>query len=268
MKRFLLPVLVIIAVIVAGVVFWPHSAPSVANTDPRALTAAEQAIFLPQACAGASAGSGGFAQNCASLPGYPSKDYGGAGLGGGLGITLTSVAYGNFLTGDEAYVSYQGSFESHATNFGGGVLFSRNSGTWELSAWYPGYSLDGCVSLTPTGEAQYACVRGSSGQGETDTALVKGVASYTVLLKASDLRGTMDPEANCKLRHAGQDVLLSIDSLTRTEVTIEEVPAAVADSACAAHHFADAPVTKTTLPLTWDGTTLHLPAGLNFAPAE
>lgn len=281
MKRILF--LLILLLIGGGAYqFWTaHNAPApsatAANQDARALNGAEQAAFLPLVCGGISAGSDGFAHNCTSLPGYPSDDYGGAGTG--LGLTLTSIIEGHLsnATADEAYVSYQGSFESHADDFGGGILFAADGkGGWTLEKWVPGGIMDGCLSLDPQGRTRMLCLRGFSGQGETDTALmvvsIPDRTGKTVLL-ASDLRETMDPNGNCALRKsADQDVLLGIDSIARSgtgyTAQIDYVPAATAEAACKAKTFGNAVTTKGTLNLTWDGSTITVASGYHFAPAE
>jgi hypothetical protein len=247
-----------------------------ARTDARGLTAAEQTAFLPLVCGGVSAGSGGFAHNCTSLPGYPSDDYGGAGTG--LGITLTSIITGHLTnaTDEQAYVSYQGSFESHADNFGGGILFiADGKGGWNVKKWVQGGIMDGCLSLNPQGRAKFLCLRGATGQGETDTVLMAVSIPHSEginLLKASDLRETLNPNANCGMRKPGQDVLLSIDALSRDgsgyAAAIHYMPAAQAEAACKAQAFANAPVSKTMLTLDWDGTAMSINPKFDFAPSS
>lgn len=275
--------LLIVLLLLAGGAYWlwgRHGTPGpvAANQDARPLGATAQTAFLPLVCGGASAGTDGYAHDCTSLPGYPSADYGGAGTG--LGITLTSVIYGHITSpqADEAYVSYQGSFEPHADNFGGGILFAADGkGGWVLRKWVPGASMDGCLSLTPQGEAKMLCVNGSTGQGETDTVLgtVRPGApgSFRKILAASDLRETMDPNANCSLRtSANQDVLLGIGPLARAgtgyTARIDYVPAATATAACAAKTFGNVLVTKGTLRLDWDGSRITVAPGYDFAPAD
>lgn len=282
--KYLLLLIAVLALAAGGYWYWtrdgvpvPGQAQTAANTDARALTAAEQSAFLPLVCGGASAGGGGYAHSCTSLPGYPSSDYGGAGTG--LGITLTSVITGHLsnASDDEAYVSYQGSFESHADNFGGGILFvADGKGGWAVRKWVPGGTMDGCLSLNPQGRARFLCVAGSTGQGETDTVVMLETipeAQGKHVLTASDLRETMDANANCGLRKsAGQDVLLGIGGIARSatgyDVQIDYVPAATAESACQAKNFAGAPETKTSLPLSWDGSTAKISTPLNFAPSS
>ncbi|WP_297494106.1 hypothetical protein [Acidocella sp.] len=282
MKRLLLSVVVLLLLVAGGYWLWAgHKAAApplaAANQDARPLTGAEQAAFLPLVCAGASAGTDGYAHDCASLTGYPSSDYGGAGLG--LGMTLTSVILGHIsdATADEAYVSYQGSFESHADNFGGGILFRADGkGGWVLEKWVPGGAMDGCLALDPQGRSRMLCLRGASGQGETDTVLgiaTPGAAAFDRILVASDLRDTMDPNANCALRKsASQDVLLGIDSIARAgagyAAAIEYVPASIATAACASKSFASAAVSKTTLIMNWDGSAMHITPALNVAPGS
>ena len=278
--------LVLVLLGAGGYYLWSNHNPSApalgpaaaaANTDARGLTDAEQAAFLPSVCGGMSAGSEGYAHNCTSLPGYPSADYGGAGTG--LGITLTSVIQGHLssATADEAYVSYQGSFESHADNFGGGILFSADGkGGWTREKWVPGGVTDGCLSLNPQGRAKMLCLVGSSGQGETDTALTTlslPDSRGETLLTGSDLRQTMDSNANCGLRKsASQDVLLGIDNIARAgtgyTAQIEYVAAADAETACKAKNFANTKVSKTALTLTWDGNAMQIAPVFNFAPSS
>lgn len=281
MKRILL--LLVLLLIGAGAyrLWGPHHAPTPgpvaadANADARPLSAAAQSAFLPLVCGGASAGTDGYAHDCASLPGYPSADYGGAGTG--LGLTLTSIITGHIssATADEAYVSYQGSFEPHVNNFGGGILFAADGkGGWRLERWVPGGGMDGCLTLNRTGRARFLCLRGSTGQGETDTALMLVTLPENqgkTVLAASDLRETMDANANCALRKPGQDVLLGIDAIARAgngyTARISYVPAATAAAACKAKNFVNAPVSEADLGLSWDGDRLTITPGHDFAPA-
>ena len=254
------------------------------NQDARPLSAAGQAAFLPLVCGGASGGSDGYAHNCTSLPGYPSQDYGGAGTG--LGITLTSVIYGHITdaTTAQAYVNYQGSFEPHVNNFGGGVLFNKSTTGWALAAWYPGGVLDNCLAVAPDGRIRLLCLLGYTGQGETDTGLYLatipppgpnggGAPSLAPVLRASDLRGTLQPEDNCKLRLTpDQAVLLGIADLRRgggfATAGITYVPAAQADAACKSRHFAGTAAQTATLSLSLNGAAIVLAPHFNFAPAE
>ena len=286
MRRSLLLLLLLLVIGAGAYEVWsrlqggpPSGTAAAANQDPRALTAAEQAAFLPLVCGGAGPGADGYTHSCQSLPGYPSSDYGGAGTG--LGITLTSVIYGHLTAADadEAYVSYQGSFEPHVTNFGGGILFHRAGTGWALSAWLPGGAAEHCLSLNPQGRARLLCLYGATGQGEADTGLYLvtipngGQLKLTPVLKASDLRGTMDPNANCQLRQsADQAVLLSVDSLARggsfATAGVTYVPAATAQTACQAKSFANAATQTAVLNLGWDGDKISLSPDLHFAPAE
>jgi hypothetical protein len=67
-------------------------------------------------------------------------------------------------------------------------------------------------------------------------------------------------------------VLLGIGGIARSatgyDVQIDYVPAATAESACQAKNFAGAPETKTSLPLSWDGSTAKISTPLNFAPSS
>ena len=271
----------LLVIIGAGLLlFWPHHPQSggeqAANHGPRALTGAEQAAFLPLVCGGASGPGGGFAHECATLKGYPSQDYGGAGLG--LGLTLQSVIYGH-LTGadaDDAYVSYAGSFESLATNLGGGILFTGGQGHWRLKAWYPGGQAGHCVSLNPMGRAKFICLYSGQEQGEADSLLtVQNLPPPTgqkpALLRAADLRGTVNPNGNCQNRSGDEAVLLAVGDLRPAtggaSAEISYVRADDARAACLVQNFAKAPVEQAALALRWNGSALTMSPAFNFAPA-
>lgn len=289
MKRLLGWLLLLIILGVGVYEFWPRHGgmppqppqppkpEAAANFDARPLSSAEQAAFLPLVCAGAGSGEQGYAHGCQGLPGYPSQDYGGAGTG--LGLTLTTVIYGHLTSddADEAYVSYQGSFEPHANNFGGGILFHKTGNGWALSRWYPGGAMEHCLALNPQGRARFLCLFGFTGQGESDTSLflvtipAQGPLDLKPVLRASDLRETMVPNANCGQRQSpAQAVLLSIDSLGRNngQITAEVnyVPADIATAACKANNFAGAATRKATLTLGWDGSQITITPDLHFAP--
>ncbi|MDE2238475.1 MAG: hypothetical protein KGJ73_00925 [Rhodospirillales bacterium] len=277
----------LLVIIGAGLLlFWPHGQragtsgqtgqQTPANHGPRALSGAEQAAFLPLVCGGASDPGGGFAHQCTTLPGYPSQDYGGAGLG--LGITLQSVVYGHLTSADadDAYVTYAGSFESLATNLGGGILFAGGPGHWKLKGWYPGGQAGHCVSLNPDGRAKFLCLYSGQEQGETDSLLtVQNLpppqGEKPALLRAADLRGTVDPNGNCQNRSSDEAVLLSISGLRPADGGAEAEASYVsgedARAACLAQSFAKAPVKQATLALRWNGSAMKLSPDLNFAPA-
>ena len=244
------------------------------NQPSHPVSSAEETGFLKLVCDQASGAGGGYAHQCASLPGYPSSDYGGAGLG--LGITLKSVVYGHLTsaTADEAYITYAGSFEPHASNYGGGILFTKTSDGWVLNSWHPGGQADHCVLLTPSGRAHFVCLTGWEGQGEADsdlalTTLPPPQGSHPTLLSARDLRGTMDPNANCKGRTSGQALLLSIDTLSPATggaaARITYVSPTAAQAACATNQLANAPTSSATLSLQWEGGEIKTTPDMNFA---
>ena len=277
----------LLAIIGGGLLLlWPHPRPGgtagqtapqpAANHGPRALSGAEQAAFLPLVCGGASGPGGGFAHQCTTLPGYPSQDYGGAGLG--LGITLQSVIYGHLTSADanDAYVTYAGSFESLATNLGGGILFAGGPGHWTLKGWYPGGQAGHCVSLNPDGRAKFLCLYSGEEQGEADSLLtVQNLpppeGEKPALLRAADLRGTMNPNGNCQNRSGDEAVLLAISGLRPApggaQAEMAYVSGKDAQAACLAQSFATAPVKQAMLALRWNGRDVTLSPDLNFAPA-
>lgn len=289
MRRFRLPIAALVSLAVIVVVICSRqpshqtsSPPKPAqeqslNLAPRSLTKAEQSLFVNLVCAQASGPGSGYAYQCQSLPGYPSSDYGGAGLG--LGITLQNIIYGHLTsaTANEAYVTYAGSFEPHATNFGGGILFTKSSTGWALKAWYPGGQAGDCVLLTPHGQAQFVCLNGWEGQGESDTNLALTTlpppqGKHASLLSAHDLRETMTPNENCQGLSPGQNILLSITDLTPAAggavAKVNYISAATAQSACAASQLAGAAVTTSAITLHWQDGHMTITPSLNFAPSS
>lgn len=282
MKRFAALVSALMIVGIVAVLVWSgrpsdSGAPSLLqspNLAPRPLDPVAQSDFLKLVCGQASGPAGGYAHQCQSLPGYPSADYGGAGLG--LGITLQSVAYGHFTsaTANEAYVTYAGNFEPHANNYGGGILFTKKTGGWTLKAWYPGGQASHCVLLTPTGRARFVCLNSWEGQGEADsnltvTTLPPPLGNHPTLISASDLRDTLNPNANCQTLQPGQAILLSIDSLSPApdgaKAEISFVSAATAQTKCASSSLASAPLTHATLTLHWQNDHIHITPLMDFA---
>lgn len=286
MKRFSILVVILIALGGLAIMVWAGKLPTFQgintpqeqslNLAPQALTSAEQTTFLHMTCGGASGPGGGYAHQCTSLLGYPSSDYGGAGLG--LGITLQSVIYGHLTSADatEAYVTYAGSFEPHANNYGGGILFTKTTSGWQLKAWRPGGQAGSCVLLTPTGRAHFLCLNGWEGQGEADsslslTTLPPPSGSAPALLSARDQRDTLTPNANCQTLQPGQTILLGISALQAApggaEAKITYVGATAAQTACNTGQFATAPVTEGEIHLHWQDGQIKITPTLNFAAA-
>ena len=287
----LLVVIAIALIFTRGGIFHHQPPPQTATApaaapvpDPRPLTQAEQDAFVPLVCGGSTPAAGQYQYHCITVPGYPDLSI----AGEGIGISLTAITYGGITTAgaSQAYLSYQASFESHADNFGGGVLFKKSGVGWLPLSWVPGGQLDGCLSLGGAGAAKFICDGGSVGQGEADSSLnlvtitppgpgTPAGLRTTHLLTASDLRQTDQPNLNCTLRKSpDQAVLLSIDSLNRAPAPdfalagITYVTAAAASAACAKNDFADAPTQTGTLHLQLAGQNIAVTPGLNFAPAE
>lgn len=282
MKRLVIIVAALVIALIIALVARPGHTPTpgteqALNLAPRPLSNAQQAAFLPLVCAKATGPSGLYAHQCASLPGYPAADYGGAGLG--LGISLQNVILGHLTSAeaDEAYVTYAGSFEPHANNYGGGILLTKEAGKWTLKAWYPGGQASTCVLLTPTGRAHFVCMNGWEGQGEVDTSLTLTTlpppsGDRPALLRAKDLRDTMNPNANCQGVLPGQTILLSIKALAPAadgaKATIAYISAATAHNACATSQLANAKPTIGTLDLHWHDGHIDITPKLDFAPAS
>ncbi len=159
--------------------------------------------------------------NCAKVLGYPGgspiKDWRQK-----AHITLDAVGYGEFLkTGlDEAYVTYSADFEPHAADFGGGILFERAGGRWQLVTWYPGERMDRCVAL-PGSPMRLLCRSEWYGMGEHDTSVhVTSLNAHSDqdVLGAQDKR--REPghlrDSICEYRRTDEAILLSIDDLKRS----------------------------------------------------
>jgi hypothetical protein len=263
------------------------------NLDPRGLTLQEGNEFLPLVCIGASDATSASSESgenyqyhCNNLLSYPSLDS----LSGDYELTLTSISYGHFtnIGTEQAYVSYLGNFEDHADNWGGGILFEKEASGWSLIRWYPGGQMDNCLMLRPGGQAKLLCLFGWSGQGEKDTSLwvVTIPPSYdpdadsspyqTSVIKASDERNTGSPNSNCADRKSpNQAILLSIDNIARSpdhsvfaEAGVTYFAADEAKTACAKADLEDATLSSGTLRLKWDGRSVTVAQGINFAPAD
>ena len=280
MRRWVILIAVLIIAGIAGLTLrssHPPAAEQALNQAPRALNSAEQAVFLPLVCTKATGPQGIYAHQCTTLTGYPSADYGGAGLG--VAISLQSVIYGHLTSAsaDEAYVTYMGNFEPHANNYGGGILFVKDAGGWKLKSWHPGGQANACVLLTPTGRAHFVCLTQWQGQGETDanltlTTLPPPQGDRPALLRAKDLRDTMNPNGNCQEVQPGQAVLLAIKDLMPSnggaKATISYVNAKTTQSACATSQFAKAPPMLGSIYLHWRNGEIDITPKLDFAPAS
>ena len=227
-----------------------------AGRDPRPLTAAEVRIFYPLVC-----------RNRARIGRRPICAGGVIGNPNGKGsvvFSLDAIGYGAFSHpgADEAYATYTADFESHAMNFGGGVLFAHANGQWRLVRWYPSGQHYPCVALPAAASdlQTHLCLTHYSGSGEADSAVwVEGLPqidakgdrtdSPSGVIGAHDFRwnGEFD-QANyqCTLPRAPDEgILLAITDLTRAGAPgvlaqshiIYAAPQDVAE-ACLHHRFA------------------------------
>ncbi|HWA30727.1 MAG TPA: hypothetical protein VG867_06505 [Rhizomicrobium sp.] len=222
--------------------------------DSRVLRAAEQTVFFPLVCKKRIHRKDNNCAGVIGLPGYAGD--------GATSLTLDAVAYGAFTRpgADQAYVTYDASFEPHADNFGGGILFERRGGQWHLVHWYPGGQMETCVALPPEATQRMLCLSGYTGMGETDSSVwidrvVPGdKLSSAAVLKAQDDREVGDgaDTAECSRRNSPKDaVLLSIDDLKRSNAPgvlavakITYVTARDANAACRAGRFENAKETN------------------------
>src|ERR1700743_1457343 len=147
--RMILPVL-------ASVLAAP--AARAADGDSRPLTGAEQRIFFPLVCGKPVRHDKD--NTCARVLGYPGTAPG----DDPVNLSLDAIAYGAFTAAGTAqpYVSYPASFEPHADNFGGGILFARAGAGWRLKRWSPGGQMQTCLAL-PGAPQRMLCLSGWAG---------------------------------------------------------------------------------------------------------
>lgn len=234
--------------------------------DPRPLTPAEIATFVPLVCAGPRLeradqrsprdGKLGPAPvyRCATVLGRTDRK----GLGDLGGFSLTSILYGTFDdTGRrQAYLSYSG-LEPHTALFGGGILFNKVPGGWRLGHWAPGGAITGCLALTAAPDWQLLCLTGDSHMDVSTESL--GVLSLRESVLAGDaaprpghlsgsFRFSHDVDAfrsrpdDCDHLPPGNP-LYSVDALTRStqpgifaDVAVSWVPSLQTYDPCADTH--------------------------------
>ncbi len=255
-------------------------------TDPRKLSDAEQKMFFPLACPKPLAAAAG--ENCAALSGRNDVPKGSA-----VNLSLDAISYGAFTRADadQAYVTYDGDFEPHANNNGGGILFARAGGQWRLVRWYPGGQMDQCVALpAPKGNAAGArmlCLAGYAGMGEVDSSVwldsvpdsdAEGAFAKASIgvLKAQDARQADNPNYSCTLRKGKDEaVLLSIDDLKRSaapgvfaESKIAYAAAPDANAACAKGTFASVRETAGTVRYRLEGNKVMAMPTVKFSVTD
>lgn len=260
-------------------------APAWANdADPRPLTTAETQQFLPVICPKV-IGHDQKMVLCDHLVGLPGDQ------GKRLGIYLSAVAYGDFRgTGrEQAYVSYDGDFEPHATNFGGGILFQRRGAGWTVAGWYSGGQMDECVALPLARVQRLLCLAGYSGSGEFDSSVwlrtvprpedAQRHADPAVLKAQDDRESGFDEDLGnyqCTLPHPpGRAILLSIEKLRRSsvpgilaEADITSAKPADVARACRKKHFAEVHVTRAVVQFKLAGNAVQVVAPEKFTNTD
>jgi hypothetical protein len=261
----------------------PAQAAAATNFDARALNDSDIQTFLPLVCTDPHANTGtdaGGADACQAIIGYPAS--GNAMVSQTYNITLTSIIYGHLTNADatQAYVSYTADFESHADNFGGGILFQMGSNGWQLVRWYPAYSMDGCLQLRPDGQAQMLCETSYEGMGESDTTLLLTTLSdrpgpdgykpnWTTVLAGRDDRQTLNPNTDCPAGNTDQtnaNMLLNVTDLARASdhpseiatVQVQYIEPSAITAYCSKSDLTDAPVTGQTIRIFWNGASISL----------
>jgi hypothetical protein len=184
---------------------------SAASGAPRPLSASESATFLPLVCSGPSVDKN-HDHHCKKLLGRKSGD--------AVQFDLMSIAYGPFTKAgaDEAYVTYGSIDEAHVNNFGGGILFARDGGTWRLAKWFVGKLMEECVRVPGGSTVRMLCYGGYSNMGESDSwidvAAFKAGApeNVTVLRAEHSLEGGLPSRPNgCKDGIGGKAMLVTLD---------------------------------------------------------
>jgi hypothetical protein len=208
--------------------------------SPRALTAPESSSVIQMICNGPATAPDPqmhYAYHCAEFNGL-SKDEVNLMGGDGADISLKAIAYGPITRAeaDQMYVSYDSSFEPHASNYGGGVLFDRTPRGWHLTNWYHGGQIADCMAVPVTGKRTFLCLNHWAGQGEADSSIAVTQISESAdeesmaklnqsLVSALDARDedeqSQDPQSQevkdpyqCTLARAATDAVpFSIDNL-------------------------------------------------------
>ncbi len=254
-----------------------------ADHDSRALSAAEQKNFFPLVCKKQI--PHGKDDNCAGVIGYPD----GAPVEDKTSLSLDAVVYGSFTqaNADQAYVTYSVSFEPHANDFGGGILFERAAGKWKLVRWYPGGQMDHCLALPVADVQNMLCLTGYTGQGEVDSSVWQRrvprngdsgpfwKASIGVL-KAQDGRESGNSNYQCTLKRAKDEaVLLSIGDLKRSkapgffaESSVIYASARDVGASCRKQQFADVEETKGVVRYKLVGGRVVTVTSAKFAAAD
>jgi hypothetical protein len=259
-----------------------------AQHDPHKLSASELHLFLPAVCKGAVTTKHDF--TCTALVGYPTD---GAAFDARSSkasgeISLDAVAYGHFTgpNAQEAYVTYSG-LESHAQNFGGGILLRGSDNGWKPIRWFAGGQMDHCVSLPDPGPARMLCLTGYTGMGETDSSVwlvdlsgPGGALRRMDVLKAQDGReAAADGNGGdyyCKgAASSHRAMLLSIDDLTRGRedgvIAVSKISYATAadvGQACAHNGFADMDANNGVVRYRFVQGAIKLDPPPKFAPVD
>lgn len=205
--------------------------PALANADgaihdSHELTAQEEKIFIPLVCAKPTPAKkevrdSGYSYTCATLINYPDD---GEPVAPTADFVPLAIAYGDFsgTKVDEAYLSYRSNWESHANNFGGGVLFRRTDGRWKVVRWYIGKYLSDCVALPDTVPQKMLCL-GSFMNYETDATWIAVDSlgddeNRAVLAAEGHVFDEYDPDKFKKQCSKGDtDKLLEIKNLRRSQ---------------------------------------------------
>ncbi len=130
--------------------------------DPRPLTYEEDQTFYPLVCDGlsdlSSDVSTSFARSCGTFIGDPhARPITGDGP---IEISYKTIAYGSFSNAgtDEAYVTYSSNMEGEGSFSGGGILFERKNGKWQLVRLTHGGQMDRCLALPGNGQQKMLCL--------------------------------------------------------------------------------------------------------------
>jgi hypothetical protein len=180
-----------------------------ATQDPRPLTASEMQVFLPPVCAKAVVNTDDHdpdGMKCADIIGYPKLERSekeSAFVHPSL--KFESIILGNLsaIGKDEAYISYNASFEAHVTLFGGGILFVREKGVWRLVAWYPAEQRGECLSLPDSIPLEMLCTFHDGYADAMDRALYVTYALPQAALARTDPTFSLRQDISIHLENAG-----------------------------------------------------------------
>ena len=195
--------------------------------DPHPLTPSEKEIFYPLVCIDPQPGEMDDGRMCREVLGAPDNRNLAGERGDPIRIEFSLIAYGSFTKAgaNEAYITYSSSMEPEGDYLGGGILFRRKNGHWNLVRLIHGGQMSECVALPTAGRERMLCTVRQHFCCGASSAFVKVISGINIdrydhknsLLRAGDSRmefeeGIGDAERYefCRAGAEGRPLLLSL----------------------------------------------------------